>query len=102
MMLMAAILMASLRLVSRIVGSQWLSSVSTLPRLCPPTNMSAHSGEKFGACFSSMPPNNPNDKWLISPQMTLGNNASIIFWVETYNTFYGLEQLQCGRFHHWQ
>ena len=62
----------------------------------PPTNMSAHSGEKFGACFSSMPPNNPNDKWLISPQMTLGNNASIIFWVETYNTFYGLEQFNVG------
>jgi PKD repeat protein len=62
----------------------------------PPVNMSAHSGKKFGACFSSMPPHNPNDKWLISPQMTLGSDASISFWVQTYNTYYGLEEFNVG------
>jgi PKD repeat protein len=62
----------------------------------PPRQMSAHSGEKFGACFSSMPPHNPNDKWLISPKMTLGSDASISFWVQTYSTYYGLEKFNVG------
>ena len=62
----------------------------------PPRQMSAHSGEKFGACFSSMPPHNPNNKWLISPKMTLGSDASISFWVQTYSTYYGLEKFNVG------
>lgn len=62
----------------------------------PPKNMTAHSGNKFGACFSSMPPHNPNDKWLISPQMTLGSDAGISFWVQTYNVNYGLEKFNVG------
>ncbi len=62
----------------------------------PPINMAAHSGFKFGACFSSMPPHNPNNKWLISPRMTLGSDASIRFWVQTYNTSYGFEKYNVG------
>lgn len=62
----------------------------------PPVNMAAHSGSKFGACFSSFPPHNPNNKWLISPRMTLGSDASIRFWVQTYNTYWGLEKYNVG------
>jgi PKD repeat protein len=62
----------------------------------PPTNMAAHSGNKFGACFSSIPPYNPNNKWLVSPKMTLGSNPSIRFWVQTYNLNYGLEKFNVG------
>jgi hypothetical protein len=62
----------------------------------PPAHMSAHSGSKFGACFSSEPPNNPNNKWLISPQMLPGNNAKIAFWVESYNITYGYEKFNVG------
>ncbi|MCX6243586.1 MAG: C10 family peptidase [Bacteroidetes bacterium] len=62
----------------------------------PPRYMAAHSGNKFGACFSSMPPHNPNNKWLISPEMTIGNDASIELWVMTYNAAYGLEQYNIG------
>jgi hypothetical protein len=62
----------------------------------PPANMAAHSGEKFGACFSSLPPYNPNSKWLISPRMTLGDLASIQFWVQTYNPNYMLERYNVG------
>ncbi len=62
----------------------------------PPVNMAAHSGVRFGACFSAIPPHNPNNKWLISPKMTLGTNASIRFWVQTYNTSYGLEKYNVG------
>jgi len=38
-----------------------------------------------------MPPHNPNDKWLISPKLSLANSPSIDFWVQTYNTNYGFE-----------
>jgi PKD repeat protein len=62
----------------------------------PPDSMSAHSGKKFGGCFSSMPPHNPNNKWLISPRMTLGSDASIAFWVQTFNSIYGLETFNVG------
>jgi len=65
--------------------------------LPPPINMTAHSGKKYGACFSSMPPYAPNNKWLISPRMTMGTNASISFWVQTYDTSYGgLETYNVG------
>lgn len=58
----------------------------------PPANMTAHSGSKFGACFSSMPPNNPNNKWLISPHLQLGVNSKVDLWAMTYNSAYGFEK----------
>jgi hypothetical protein len=62
----------------------------------PPMNMFAHSGDKFGACFSSQPPKNPNNKWLISPRMQLENNAKIALWVQSYNIQYGYEKFNIG------
>ncbi|MCX6247908.1 MAG: C10 family peptidase [Bacteroidetes bacterium] len=62
----------------------------------PPRNMTPHSGSKFGACFSSVTAYAPNDKWLISPKMTLGSNPSIRFWVQTYNISYLLEKFNVG------
>ncbi|MCK9423859.1 MAG: choice-of-anchor J domain-containing protein [Bacteroidales bacterium] len=61
----------------------------TLP---PLTNMVPHSGEKMGCSFSSENPQNPNNKWLISPKMSLGNSPQIELWVQTYNPNYGDEQ----------
>jgi hypothetical protein len=58
----------------------------------PLTNMVPHSGQKLGCCFSSAPPMNPNDKWLISPKMSLGQNAKIEFWVMAFNNLYGDEK----------
>jgi hypothetical protein len=62
----------------------------------PPANMVPHSGKKLGACFSSMPPNNPNDKWLITPKMHLGISAQLELWVMTYNAIYGYENFRIG------
>jgi PKD repeat protein len=62
----------------------------------PPMNMTPHSGDKFGACFSSEPPKNPNDKWLISPRMQPGTNAKIALWVQSYNITYGYEKFNIG------
>ena len=58
----------------------------------PLSNMTAHSGQKLGCCFSSTPPMNPNDKWLISPKVSLGLNPQVEFWVKTYNNQFGYER----------
>ncbi|MDD4555209.1 MAG: C10 family peptidase [Bacteroidales bacterium] len=57
----------------------------------PLTNMQAHSCQKLGCCFSSMPPKNPNNKWLISPKLSLAYSPRIEFFVQTYNPLYGDE-----------
>jgi PKD repeat protein len=60
----------------------------------PPLNMSAHSGNKFGASFSAVLAQ--NNKWLISPRMSLGSDASIRFWVASYDSAYGFEKFNVG------
>jgi hypothetical protein len=62
----------------------------------PPKNMYPHSGDKFGACFSSQPPKNPNNKWLISPRIQPENNAKMALWVQTYNILYHSEKFNIG------
>jgi len=83
-----------------ITGSSFPNNGSPMAWICfdpqqatpPPANMDPHSGIKMGACFSTKPPSNPNNKWLISPQLALQPNAKISLWVRTYNTEYGLEE----------
>ncbi len=54
-----------------------------------------HSGDKFGACFASVPPPT-NDDWFISPQIELGDNSEFVFWVKSYISDYGLEKYNVG------
>jgi len=54
----------------------------------PLSNMKAHSGQKLGCSFSTQPPLNPNNKWLISPKMSLGVDPQIEFWVNNYDGQY--------------
>jgi len=62
------------------------------------TAMHAHTGAKLGCCFSTIPvnppqpPKTPNDKWLISPKVSLGVNPVLEFWVMTYNSEFGDEK----------
>lgn len=63
---------------------------STSPPLTTDESIQPHSGDRFAACFSSIPPNT-NDDWLITPQLILGNNSFISFWVKSYTSDYGLE-----------
>ena len=54
-----------------------------------------HTGEKFAACFSSIPPPY-NDDWLITPPLDLGTNSELSFWVKSYTDSYGLERYNVG------
>ena len=94
----------------------------------PPANgteWDAHTGDKIAACFSSQPPNNPNDDWLITPELNISgttiyvgircvsNDAfafmiddfsinttesgfEISFWAKSITDQYGLERFQVG------
>lgn len=64
---------------------------TTTPSLSIDEAIQPHGGERFGACFSSVPPKTNND-WLISPQLILGSNSSISFFVKSYTDLYGLDK----------
>ena len=53
-----------------------------------------HSGSKFAASFAAT--SGANNDWLISPQITLGSNSSVSFWVKSYTAQYGLERYKVG------
>lgn len=57
------------------------------------TNLDAHTGAKFAACFDAVPSPTNND-WLISPALNFGNNPSISFWAKSYTAQYGLERFK--------
>ena len=66
------------------------------PASCSPvlTDPAPHAGDRFGACFASTTP--PNNDYLISPKVQLGNNSNLKLWVKTYTDQYGLERYKIG------
>ena len=54
-----------------------------------------YAGERFGACFASVPPPT-NDDWIISPLVELGVNSEFNFWAKSYTDQYGLEKFNVG------
>lgn len=54
------------------------------------SGMTAHGGARLGACFASVNP--PNNDYLISPKILLGDDASISMYVKSYTDQYGLEE----------
>lgn len=58
--------------------------------------MQAHGGSKLGASFASVPPWNPNNKWLITPRMYMGVNGKLDIWVKSHTVEYGFEEYNIG------
>ena len=65
---------------------------TTTPPMTDDEEIQPHGGERFGACMASSDPTYENDDWLISPQIDLGMNSMLTFWVKSYTDEYGLEQ----------
>jgi len=63
---------------------------NTTPSLGNDASLQAHTGSKFAACFAATSP--PNNDWLITPQISLGSNSNLSFWVKSYTADYGLER----------
>lgn len=67
---------------------------STTPTLSGDPAMQPHTGSKFAACFAATAP--PNNDWIISPQIALGSNGHLKFWVKSYTDQWGLERYRVG------
>ena len=63
------------------------NSHSTTPEA---TGWEAHGGNLCGICFAATTPT--NDDWLISTQISLGDNSSFSFWTKSITDEYGLER----------
>lgn len=60
----------------------------------PPLALEAYSGEKMAASFAANP--GPNNDWMITPQVSLGDNSIVSFWARSYTDQYGLERMKVG------
>lgn len=60
----------------------------------PPMDLQAYSGDKMAASFAATQP--PNNDWMITPQIELGENSSLSFWARSYTAQYGLERMKVG------
>jgi PKD repeat protein len=67
---------------------------STTPSMAGDAGLQPHGGSKFAACFASVTP--PNNDWIITPQIQLGANGQLKFWVKSYTAQYGLERYKVG------
>lgn len=56
----------------------------------PVTDMSAFSGQRFAANFASTTA--PDNSWLITPLVSIGNNYQLSFMVKSFTAQYGLER----------
>ena len=64
---------------------------TTDPPMTDDPEIQPYEGERFGACMASIPPPT-NDDWMISPQITLGTDPMLKFFVKSYTDQYGLEK----------
>jgi hypothetical protein len=66
---------------------------TTDPPMTDDPEIQPYSGEKFGACLSSVPSGGQgNDDWFISDHVSVGDGASFTFWAKSYTDEYGLER----------
>ena len=54
-----------------------------------------HSGDKYAACFSTVPPDT-NDDWLITPKVLIDPGAFFKFWARSYTDQWGKERFRVG------
>jgi len=60
-------------------GSEWLQMTSATY---------AHTGEKLTYCMRESSSGNPNDDWLITPQVSVQSGDSLIFWARGWSGLY--------------
>jgi PKD repeat protein len=67
---------------------------ATTPPCDQDPDLTPHSGYRYAASFAAI--SHPNNDWLISPQIALGANGHLKFWVKSYPSIYGLERYKVG------
>jgi PKD repeat protein len=68
---------------------------NTTPSMGSDNELAANSGEKFAACFNSIPSQgSTNNDWLITPLLEMGTNSQLSFYGKSYTIDYGNEKLK--------
>jgi hypothetical protein len=67
----------------------------TTPPWIDDPEVEPHSGDKYAACFSTVPPDT-NDDWLITPKVTIGTGSFFKFWARSYTDQWGKERFRVG------
>jgi hypothetical protein len=67
----------------------------TTPPWVDDPEVEPHSGDKYAACFSTVPPDT-NDDWLITPKVTIGTGSFFKFWARSYTDQWGKERFRVG------
>jgi hypothetical protein len=66
------------------------------PSQCtPPVNDTAHSGEKYAACFNAVLPAT-NDDWLFTPQLLQEESGNVTFWAKRGTSLYEPDLFEVG------
>jgi hypothetical protein len=76
-----------------------LVSNSTEAQTGENANFDPHTGQKYAACWNSVPSGiNGNNDWLVSPQIDLTNatGAALSVWVKSLSDTYELEKYRIG------
>ena len=60
----------------------------------PITTLTPHGGSKMAASFAATAP--PNNDWMITPRVHLGNASSLKFYAKSHTAQYGLERIRVG------
>jgi PKD repeat protein len=65
-----------------------------VPSMASDAALQPHSGQRFGACFSSSM--GANNDWFITPRIQLKSSGQFSIWVKSYTSQYGLEKYNVG------
>ena len=63
---------------------------ATTPSMSGNTEIQPHTGQKFFASFATLPPSSggiqPNNHWIVSPQLNATGNITFSFWAKTFHS----------------
>lgn len=71
---------------------------ATTPDMSTTGDIQPHSGLQFFACFATLLPEDggtqPNNHWIVSPELSFTSSFKFSFWAKTYMSDYGLERMK--------
>ena len=70
---------------------------ATTPSMSTTADIQPKTGQKFFGCFATVPPPDgiqPNNHWMVSPQLNATEPFTFSFWAKTYHSSYGAERMK--------
>ncbi|MCL2289787.1 MAG: choice-of-anchor J domain-containing protein [Bacteroidetes bacterium] len=71
---------------------------ATFPSMAGEADIQPRTGQKFFGCFATVPPSQggiqPNNHWMVSPQLNADGEFTFSFWAKTFTSLYPLERMR--------